>query len=114
MSSGNNFRRSLLNQGMKLMADPRVMKMMQDQRVMKAVMTAMSLPGKAQAFAKQQTDNVARVMALATHDEVKDLQRTVRKLEDELARMKRASSRPASEAKASASRTKKSGSGSPS
>ena len=61
---------------------------------MKAVMTAMAMPGKAQAFAKQQTENVARVMALATQDEVKDLQRTVHKLETELARMKRASERP--------------------
>ena len=54
MSSGNNFRRSLMSQGMKLMADPRVMKMMQDERVMKAVMTAMSMPGKAQTFAREQ------------------------------------------------------------
>jgi hypothetical protein len=107
MSSGNNFRRSLMSQGMKLMADPRVMKMMQDERVMKAVMTAMSMPGKAQTFAKQQAENVAKVMALATQDEVKDLRRTVRKLEDELSRMKRASERPAGEAKAP--RAKKSG-----
>src|SRR5579864_8471323 len=94
-----SIKKSLMNHGMKLMSDPRVMKMMQDERVMKAVMTAMAMPGKAQAFAKQQTDNVARVMALATHDEVKDLQRTVHKLEAELARMKRASDRPAAEPK---------------
>jgi hypothetical protein len=80
-----------MNHGMKLMADPRVMKLMQDERVMKAVMTAMSVPGKAQSFAKQQAENVAKAMALATEDEVKDLRRTVRKLEDEIARMKRAS-----------------------
>jgi hypothetical protein len=89
----SSFKRSLMNQGMKLMSDPRVIKVMQDERVMKAVMTAMSMPGKAQTFAKQQAENVARAMALATEDEVKDLRRTVRKLEDELARMKRANQR---------------------
>src|SRR5579862_3886083 len=89
-----SLKKSLMNRGMKLMSDPRVMKMMQDERVMKAVMTAMAMPGKAQAFAKQQTENVARVMALATQDEVKDLQAHVRKLEAELSRLKRASERP--------------------
>jgi hypothetical protein len=91
-----------MNQGMKLMSDPRVMKLMQDERVMKAVMTAMSVPGKAQTFARQQVENVAKAMALATEDEVKDLRRTVRKLEDEMARMKRASERPAHEPKTGA------------
>lgn len=89
-----SLKKSLMNRGMKLMSDPRVMKMMQDERVMKAVMTAMAMPGKAQAFARHQTENVARVMALATHDEVKDLQNHVRKLEAELSRLKRASERP--------------------
>ena len=106
----SDFKKTMLNRGMKLLSDPRVMKMMQDQRVMKAVMTAMSMPGKAQTFARQQAENVARVMALATHDEVRDLQRTVRKLEGEVARMKRASERPAGEAKAP--RAKKSSSAS--
>src|SRR5579864_2747855 len=92
-----SIKKSLMNHGMKLMSDPRVMKMMSDERVMKAVMTAMAMPGKAQAFAKQQTENVARVMALATQDEVKDLQDHVRKLEAELSRLKRASERPAAE-----------------
>jgi cell division FtsZ-interacting protein ZapD len=95
-----SLKKSLMQKGMQLMSDPRVMKMMSDERVMKAVMTAMAMPGKAQAFAKQQTENVARVMALATQDEVKDLQDHVRKLETELARMKRASERPAAEPKA--------------
>jgi hypothetical protein len=78
-----------MNQGMKLMSDPRVMKVMQDERVVKALMAAMSVPGKAQTFAKQQAENVAKAMAFATEDEVKDLRRTVRKLEDEVARLKK-------------------------
>ncbi len=84
----STIKKSLMKQGMKLMSDPRVMKLMQDERVMKAVMAAMSMPGKAQSFAKERVENIAKAMALATEGEVKDLRRTVRKLEDELARMK--------------------------
>jgi len=81
-------KRSLMNQGMKLMSDPRVIKLMQDERVMKAVMAAMSMPGKAQSFARERVEGIAKAMALATQGEVKDLRRTVRKLEDDLARLK--------------------------
>jgi hypothetical protein len=83
-----SLKKTLLRQGMKLMSDPRVMKLMQDERVMKAMMAAMSMPGKAQTFAREQVENLARAMALATEAEVKDLQRTVRKLEEELARIR--------------------------
>ncbi len=81
-------KKALLKRGMKLMSDPRFMRLLQDERVMKAVMAAMSVPGKAQTFAKEQAENVAKAMALATEDEVKDLRRTVRKLEEDLARLK--------------------------
>jgi hypothetical protein len=83
-----SLKKNLLQQGMKLMSDPRVMKLMQDERVMKAVMAAMSMPGRAQSFARERIEGVAKAMALATEDEVKDLRRTVRKLEDDLARLK--------------------------
>ena len=91
-------KKALMQQGMKLMTDPRVMKLMQDERVMKAMMTAMSVPGKAQSFARDQIETIAKAMALATEGEVKDLRRTVRKLEEEVARM-RTESQPASAAK---------------
>jgi len=81
-------KRSLMNQGMKWMSDPRVMRLMQDERVMKAVMAAMSMPGKAQTFARERVEGIAKAMALATEGEVKDLRRTVRKLEEDLARLK--------------------------
>ena len=84
----SSVKKTLMKQGMKLMSDPRVLKLMQDERVMKAVMTAMSVPGKAQTFAREQVEGIAKAMALATEGELKDLRRTVRKLEEELARMK--------------------------
>jgi glucan biosynthesis protein len=84
----STLKKTLMKQGMKLMSDPRVVKLMQDERVMKAVMAAMSVPGKAQAFAREQVEGIAKALALATEGEIKDLRRTVRKLEDELARLK--------------------------
>jgi cell division FtsZ-interacting protein ZapD len=92
-------KKTLMQQGMKLMTDPRVMKLMQDERVMKAMMAAMSVPGKAQSFARDQVEALAKAMALATEGEVKDLRRTVRKLEEEVARMRAESSQPAPPAK---------------
>ena len=84
-----SLKKSLMKQGMKLMTDPRVMKMMQDPRVMKAVMTAMSVPGKVQTFGNEQVEKIAKAMELATEDEVNDLKRTVRSLEEEVARLRR-------------------------
>ena len=89
MSSQKTWKKTLIKQGMKLMSDPRVLKMMQDERVMKAVMQVMSVPGKVQNFTQENVEKVAKAMALATEDEVKDLRRTVRRLEDELNRLQR-------------------------
>jgi hypothetical protein len=85
----SSLKKSLMKQGMKLMSDPRVMKLMQDERVMKAVMQMMSVPGKVQTFTHDQVERLAKSMALATEDEVKDLRRTVRRLEEEVARLER-------------------------
>jgi hypothetical protein len=92
-----SLKKTLMKRGMKLMSDPRVMKLMQDERVMKAVMTAMSMPGKVQSFTQEQAEKLAKALDLATEDEVKDLKRTVRRLEEEMARMqKKESERPSS------------------
>lgn len=85
----SSLKKSLMKQGMKLMSDPRVMKLMQDERVMKAVMQMMAVPGKVQTFTHEQVEKLAKSMALATEDEVKDLKRTVRRLEEEVARLER-------------------------
>jgi ubiquinone biosynthesis protein UbiJ len=84
-----DLKKSLLKQGMKLISDPRVVKVMQDERVMKAVVTAMSVPGKVQSFTTEQVQNLAKSMSLATEDEVTDLKRTVRRLEEEIARLEK-------------------------
>ena len=90
-----SLKKTLMKRGMKLMSDPRVMKLMQDERVMKAVMTAMSMPGKVQSFTQEQAEKLAKALDLATEDEVKDLKRTVRRLEEELQRMQKKDGEPA-------------------
>jgi cell division FtsZ-interacting protein ZapD len=82
-------KKTLMKQGMKLMSDPRVMKLMQDPRVMKAVMQMMAVPGKVQSFTHDNVERMAKAMALATEDEVRDLKRTVRRLEEQVATLQR-------------------------
>ena len=78
-----------MKQGMKLMTDPRVMNLMQDERVMKAVMQMMTVPGKVQSFTNEQIEKLAKAMSLATEDEVKDLKRQIRRLEEEVSRLEK-------------------------
>ena len=84
-----SLKKSLLDQGMKLLADPLVAKLMQNEQFAKAVITAASMPGKIDGFTKEQAEKFAKRMSLATADEVRDLKRTVRALEDEIAVLKR-------------------------
>ena len=85
----SSIKKTLMKQGMKLMTDPRVMKMMQDERVMKAVMQMMTVPGKVQSFTNDQIEKLAKAMSLATEDEVKDLKRQIRRLEEEVSRLEK-------------------------
>lgn len=84
-----SIKKKAMQQGMKLMSDPRVMKLMQDERFMKAMMAAMSVPGRVSSVAQEQTDRFAKAMALATEQEVRDLRRTVRSLEEQIADLKK-------------------------
>jgi hypothetical protein len=83
----SSIKKALVEQGMKFMSDPRVLKIMQDERVMKALMQMMSVPGKVTSFTNEQVERLAKAMSLATEDEVNDLKRQVRHLEEELAKM---------------------------
>jgi hypothetical protein len=85
----SSFKKTLMKQGMKLMTDPRVMKMMQDERVMKALMQMMNVPGKVQSFGNEQIEKLAKAMSLATEDEVNDLKRQIRRLEEEVSRLEK-------------------------
>ena len=85
----SSIKKTIMKQGMKLMSDPRVMKLMADERVMKTVMQMMNVPGKVQSLTKEQVEKLAKAMSLATEDEVKDLKRQIRRLEEEVARLEK-------------------------
>jgi cell division FtsZ-interacting protein ZapD len=79
----------VMKRGMKLMSDPRVGKLMQNEQFMKAMMAVVQVPGKVNTFTTEQTERFASMMRLATAQEVKDLKRTVKNLETEVARLRK-------------------------
>ena len=80
----SSFKKTLMSQGMKLMQDPRFMKMMQDPRVMKAMAKGFEIKGKVQQGFDAKVESMAESLNLATKGEVRELKRTIRKLEREL------------------------------
>jgi len=84
-----SLKEKLLSEGMKLAGNPHVAKVMQDERLMKLVVTALSVPGRVTTFTEEQKEAFAKLMGLATTDEVRDLKRTVAALEREVARLTR-------------------------
>jgi len=74
----------LIARGMKVMQDPRVAKLAQDERVMKVAMQAFQLRGKVQEEIDERVTTAAKSLGLVTKDEVRDLKRTIKKLETEL------------------------------
>ena len=76
--------KNLMRQGAKALSDPRVMKVMQDPRVMKAVAKGFEIKGKVQQQFDQKVENLAESLNLATKAEVRELKRTIRKLERDL------------------------------
>ncbi|MBX3128886.1 MAG: hypothetical protein KF718_19375 [Polyangiaceae bacterium] len=75
--------------GLQLMGDPRFLKLMQNEQFMKAMMTVVQVPGKVETFTTEQTERFAKMMRLATDEEFKALQRQVKNLEAQVARLER-------------------------
>ena len=76
----------ITKQGLKLMQDPRFMKIIQDERVMKGVMQAFQLRGRLQDEFDEQVDRIAKSVGLATRREIRELKRTIRRMQGELDR----------------------------
>ncbi len=79
-----NLKKNLMSQGMKMMQDPRFMKLMQDPRVMKAMAKGFEVKGKVQHHVDAKVEAMANSLNLATKAEVRELKRTIRKLERDL------------------------------
>jgi len=76
--------KSLLKKGTDVLQDPRVAKVLQDPRVMKAVAKGFEIKGKVQQEFEQRVEHLADSLNLATKAEVRELKRTIRKLERDL------------------------------
>ena len=81
-----SFKSFLMEKSMGLLQNPQVAKLMQDERVMKAMMKAFETRGKVQSAIDTQTEALAKSLNLATRKEVRQLERTLRKVEQELAK----------------------------
>lgn len=79
-----SFKKKLMREGMKVMQDPRFMKFLQDPRVMQAMAKGFELKGKVQQGFDTQAEKLAEKLNFATKGEVRELKRTIRKLEREL------------------------------
>ena len=84
-----SIKNELQKKGLQLMSDPRVAKLMQNEQFMKAMMTVVQVPGKVNNFTTEQTERFAKSMRLATAQELKDLKRQVKNLENDVARLKK-------------------------
>ena len=82
-------RDEILKRGMKIMQDPKIAKLVQDERVMKVAMQAFQLRGKVQDRIDGRVEKVAKSLGLVTRNDVKDLRRTIKKLETELEKTKK-------------------------
>ena len=85
-----------MKKGMEILQDPRTQKVMQDERVTKVAMQAFQLRGKVQEEIDQRVETVAKSLGLVTKNDVRELKRTIKKLETEM--KKQAESRKAEKA----------------
>lgn len=82
----DGLKKAMIAQGAKLAQSPAVMKLLQNERVMKGLMQALMLRGKVEGVVDHQVEKLARSLQLATRDEVRELQRALRRIEEQLDR----------------------------
>jgi hypothetical protein len=79
-----DLKQELMNQALRLMQDPRVMRAMQNPKLMQGLMGALQLRAKLQQNVETSVQRVAKRFNLATDAELRELRRTVRRLEREI------------------------------
>ncbi|MEM9068267.1 MAG: hypothetical protein AAGE52_07160 [Myxococcota bacterium] len=78
------FRDFLAKQGLRIMQDPRFSRIAQDERVMKLLMQTLELRGQVQDRIDARVDRLAGSLNLATKKELRELKRTLRRMQQEL------------------------------
>jgi len=84
-----DLKQELVNQALKLMQDPRVMRAIQNPKVMQGLMGAIALRAKVQKNLESSVERLAKGFHLASEAEVRELRRTVRRLEREIEAQKK-------------------------
>lgn len=77
-----NLRKTVTTRLFKLAQSPQVMELAANPRLMGALLKLLALRGQLSTAAGTATDSLARSLGLATRDEVRELRRTVRRLEE--------------------------------
>ena len=85
-----DWKQTVADRALRLMQDPRVMKALQHPKVVQGFMDALQLRAKVQQNFESRVQRVAKGLSLATQAEVRDLRRTVRRLEREIEAQKSA------------------------
>jgi hypothetical protein len=96
LSTLGKLRDRAMQQGMKLMSDPRFMKLMSSPQAQKMMMLAFRLPGKIEGAFAAQGERFARRFKLATREEVERLNATIRDLERSLSELEAKQSKSSS------------------
>ncbi|HEX5632547.1 MAG TPA: hypothetical protein VFX50_04935 [Gemmatimonadales bacterium] len=78
----------VMEEGLKLASHPAVAPILQDERFMKLFVAALSVPGRLEQITEEQRDNFVRAFGLATKEDVDNLKRAIRSLEDEVTRLR--------------------------
>ena len=92
-------KRMVIERGMRLMSDPRVIKLMSNPKVMNVAMQAFQIRARAQASIDEKVKSLAKTLRLATRDEVRELKNTLRALEETLKAMQAQVATPAAPSK---------------
>jgi polyhydroxyalkanoate synthesis regulator phasin len=77
-------KQQLIEQAMRLMQDPRVMKALQNPKVMQGLMNALQLKAQLQQNLEANIQRLAKGLNLATAAEVRELRKTIDRLQREL------------------------------
>lgn len=79
-----DLKKTLRDQALKLAQHPKVIELATNPAVMETAMKAMALRGQVASTVSAASQSVVRSLNLATRDDVRELRRTIRRLEEEL------------------------------
>lgn len=79
-----SFKKKVMEGGMRLMTHPRVMGLMSNPKVMNVVMKAFQLRSTAQAALDEKVKIIARMLNLATREDLRDLKAALQRMQDAL------------------------------